>query len=185
VLNRLASPHLLPFLRTLRAGTISLLLVAASSGTIVHAGGNLVPWTGGATPPLALKDLAGSTVDLAALKGKVVLVNFWATWCAPCIHEMPSMQALRDKLGPAGFEVLAVNYQEGTPRITDFLKKRPLTLTIVRDADGQARTAWGVKVFPTSFIVGSDGRIRYSVLGDVEWTSPKVEAQIRDLLPKA
>ena len=169
----------------LRGAASSLLMGIALSGTIAHAGENLVRWTGGATPPLALKDLAGSTVDLAALKGKVVLVNFWATWCAPCIHEMPSMQALRDKLGPAGFDVLAVNYQEGAPRINDFLKKRPLTLTIVRDADGKARTAWGVKVFPTSFIVGADGRIRYSVLGDVDWTSSKVEAQIRELLPKA
>jgi peroxiredoxin len=98
---------------------------------------------------------------------------------------MPSMQALRDKIGPAGFEVLAVNYQEGVPRINDFLKKRPLKLTIVRDSDGAARKAWGVKVFPTSFIVDPEGRIRYTVLGDVDWTSTKVESQIRDLLPKA
>ena len=65
----------------------------------------------------------------------------------------------------------------------DFLKKRPLTLTIVRDTDGAVRTAWGVKVFPTSFVVDTEGRIRYSVQGDVEWMSKKIEAQIRELLP--
>jgi thiol-disulfide isomerase/thioredoxin len=170
---------------TLRTLFFSLLVALALAGQRVRAGSDLVPWTGGATPPLTLNDLAGNPVSLAGLKGKVVLVNFWATWCAPCIHEMPSMQALRDKIGPAGFEVLAVNYQEGVPRINDFLKKRPLKLTIVRDSDGAARKAWGVKVFPTSFIVDPEGRIRYTVLGDVDWTSTKVESQIRDLLPKA
>ena len=60
-----------------------------------------------------------------------------------------------------------------------------MTLTILRDADGAARTAWGVKVFPTSFVVDAEGRIRYTVQGDVEWLSPKVESQIRELLPKA
>ena len=166
-------------------GVALLLLFALFGSRAAQAGGDLVPWTGGATPPLALKDLGGKALSLADLKGKVVLVNFWATWCAPCIHEMPSMQGLRDKIGPAAFEVLAVNYQEGTPRINDFLKKRPLKLTIIRDADGKAKTAWGVKVFPTSFIVDAEGRIRYSVLGDVDWTSAKVEGQIRELLPKS
>ena len=169
---------------TLRAALSALLIAITLAGPRAYAGEDLKPWAGGATPQLALKDLAGNTVSLAELKGKVVLVNFWATWCAPCIHEMPSMQALRDKLGASGFDVLAVNYQEGAPRINDFLKKRPLKLTIIRDTDGKARTAWGVKVFPTSFIVDAEGRIRYSVLGDVDWTSPKVESQIRELLPK-
>ena len=152
--------------------------------TPARAEGNLVSWTGGPTPALALKDLSGNTVNLADLKGKVVLVNFWATWCAPCIQEMPSMQKLRDKIGLAGFEVIAVNYQEGAPRIHDFLKKRPLQLTILRDTDGAVRTGWGVKVFPTSFVVGIDGRIQYSLIGDTDWSSPKVVALIRELLPK-
>ena len=162
-----------------------LFLVALLGSTPARAGNDLKPWTGGPTPQLSLRDLAGQAVSLADLKGKVVLVNFWATWCAPCIEEMPSMQRLRDKLGLAGFEVLAVNYQEGAARIGDFLKKRPLQLTILRDHDGAARTAWGVRVFPTSFVIDADQRIRYTVTGDVDWTSPKVESQIRALLPKS
>ena len=164
-----------------------LLLFAAAAlfASLAHAGGELKPWTGGPTPPLALRDLGGQPSPLAAYKGKVVLVNFWATWCAPCIEEMPSMQRLREKLGPAGFEVLAVNYQEGEARINDFLKKRPLNLTILRDHDGTARTAWGVRVFPTSYVVDADQRIRYVVIGDVDWSSAKVENQIRSLLPRS
>jgi thiol-disulfide isomerase/thioredoxin len=167
-------------MRNLMFGLVALLALHTVPAT---AGTDLVPWTGGRTAALSLKDLGGRGVNLADYKGKVVLVNFWATWCAPCIAEMPSMQALREKIGTTKFDVLAVNFQEGTPRINDFLKKRPLTLTIVRDADGAARTAWGVKVFPTSFVVDTEGRIRDSVQGDVDWMSKKVEAQIRELLP--
>jgi thiol-disulfide isomerase/thioredoxin len=158
----------------------TLLCIAGSAG----AAGELVPWTGGATPALSLKDLSGKSVDLASYKGRAVLVNFWATWCAPCIAEMPAMQQLRDRIGAAKFDVVAVNYQEGVPRINEFLKKRPLQLTIVRDSDGTARTAWGVKVFPTSFLVDADGRIRYSIQGDADWASSNVEARIRELLAK-
>lgn len=167
-------------LRTLILGLLALLSLQTAP---VVAGADLVPWTGEPAAALNLKDLGGHPVSLADYKGKVVLVNFWATWCGPCIAEMPAMQRLRDKLGSTKFDVLAVNFQEGTARINDFLKKRPLHLTIVRDADGSVRTAWRVKVFPTSFIVDPEGRLRYGVQGDVEWMSPKVEAQIRELLP--
>jgi thiol-disulfide isomerase/thioredoxin len=162
-----------------------LLLLAALSGAPARAGSDLKPWTDGPTPQLSLRDLAGQPVNLADFRGKVVLVNFWATWCAPCIEEMPSMQRLRDKLALAGFEVLAVNYQEGRARINDFLKKRPLNLTILRDHDGSVRIGWGVRVFPTSFVIDTDQRIRYTVTGDVDWSSPKVESQIRELLPRS
>jgi len=100
------------------------MVCAVLLGTSARAGSDLVPWTGGPTPQLALKDLAGHPLNLADLKGKVVLVNFWATWCAPCIEEMPSMQKLREKIGLAGFEVLAVNYQEGQARINDSVSIR-------------------------------------------------------------
>ena len=113
-----------------------------------------------------------------------MLVNFWATWCAPCIAEMPSMQQLRDKLSLAGFEVLAVNYKESEAKIGDFLKKRPLGMTILRDTDGALGGMWIVRTFPTSFIIDADQKIRYWVMGEVDWTSPSVEGRIRELLPK-
>ena len=165
---------------------LGFLLVAMMLGSApVFAGSDLKPWTGGPTPPLALRDLAGQPVNLSDFKGKVVLVNFWATWCAPCVEEMPSMQRLQQKVALSGFEVLAVNFQENPTRINDFLKKRPLKLTILRDPDGSVRTAWNVRGFPTSFVLDADHRIRYSVTGDVDWSSPKVEKLIRDLLPRS
>ena len=154
-------------------------------GASAYAGSELKSWTGGPTPPLSLIDLSGRPVNLADFKGKVVLVNFWATWCAPCIAELPAMQRLHDKLSLAGFEVLAVNYQESRKKVDDFLQKRPLHLPILRDADGTARAAWNVRTFPTSFIIDADQHIRYVVLGDVDWTSTSVESRIRELLPKS
>ena len=162
-----------------------LLLFTLFVGAQAHAGFELKPWTGGPTPPLSLRDMSGKTVTLADFRGKVVLINFWATWCAPCIAEMPAMQRLRDKLSLAGFEVLAVNYKESETKIGDFLKKHPLGLTILRDTDGAVGGMWSVRTFPTSFIIDTDQKIRYWVIGDVDWTSDSVEGRIRELLPKS
>ena len=160
-----------------------LSLLMAMAGPVL-AGFELKPWTGGPTPPLSLPDVSGRKIDLAQYRGKVVLVNFWATWCAPCVAELPAMQQLRDKLALSGFEVLAVNYKDSQKKIDDFLLKRPLALRIPRDTDGATGMAWAVRTFPTSFVIDTDGRIRYWVIGEVDWLSPSVEKRIRELLPK-
>src|SRR4051812_14454750 len=83
----------------------------------------LKPWTGGATPELILRDLSGATVNLADYRGKVVLLNFWATWCEPCRAEMPSMQELKRKLAGRPFEILAVNLAESDAKVSDFVRR--------------------------------------------------------------
>src|SRR5215203_1604177 len=132
-------------------------------------------WKGVPTAP-AIDLLApeGSPLSLSQLRGKVVLVNFWATWCEPCIAEMPAIQQLRDRLATEGFEVLAVNYQEGPPRISAFKEKMKLTLPIVRDTDGSVARRWGARVFPASYLVDRNGTIRYSIGGAADWTSPTI-----------
>src|SRR5678816_182397 len=87
-------------------------------------------------PAIDLMTIDGVALSLQQLRGKVVLVNFWATWCEPCIAEMPSLQRLHDQLHADGFEVLAVNYQEGPARIKSFIDKLNFTLPVVRDTDG-------------------------------------------------
>jgi len=158
-------------------------LLAASCAALA-AGGELKPWSGGATPPLALRDLQGKEHRLADYKGKVVVVNFWATWCDPCREEMPSMQRLQDKLAGKPFAILAVDFGEGAPRINDFLKKVPVRFTVLLDRDTSAATRWKVRVLPTTLVLDPEQRIRYSVVGDLEWDSPAVEQAIRKLLPR-
>lgn len=93
------------------------------------------------------------------------------------------MQRLQDKLAGKPFAILAVDYGEGAPRINDFLKKVPVRFTVLMDRDTSAATAWKVKVLPTTLVVDAEQRIRYLVVGDLEWDSPAVEDAIRKLLP--
>ncbi|HZF19596.1 MAG TPA: TlpA disulfide reductase family protein [Burkholderiales bacterium] len=167
--------------RAMRA-LLSLALLAACCAASA-AGGELKPWSGGATPSLALRDLQGKEHKLADYRGKVVVLNFWATWCDPCREEMPSMQRLQDKLAGKPFAILAIDYGEGAPRINDFLKKIPVRFTVLLDRDTSAAAAWKVKVLPTTLVLDPQQRIRYSVVGDLEWDSQSVEDTIKKLLP--
>ncbi len=146
-------------------------------------GGELKAWSGGATPPLALRDLQGREHRLEDYRGKVVVLNFWATWCVPCREEMPSMQRLQNKLAGKPFAVIAVDFGEGAPRINEFLKEVRVRFTVLLDRDISVAGAWRVKVLPTTLVIGPDQRIRYSVVGDLEWDSPAVEDAIKALLP--
>ena len=174
---------------SLRRATRVLLPLAMLAGFVLGlsaaraAGGELKPWSGGATPPLALRDLQGKEHKLADYRGKVVVLNFWATWCDPCREEMPSMQRLQDKLAGKSFAILAIDYGEGAPRIQDFLKKVPVRFTVLLDRDTSTATAWKVKVLPTTLVLDPQQRIRYSVVGDLEWDSQSVEDTIKKLLP--
>jgi thiol-disulfide isomerase/thioredoxin len=158
-------------------------LALASAGIAWAAGGTMKPWTGGATPPLALRDLQGKEHTLADYKGKIVVLNFWATWCDPCREEMPAMQRLQDKLA-GKLVVLAVDYGEGPPRIKDFLSKVPVRFTVLLDRDTQAASAWKVKVLPTTLVIDPDQKVRFVAVGDVGWDTSPVESEIVKLLPK-
>jgi thiol-disulfide isomerase/thioredoxin len=159
-------------------------LVLAAALVPVAGAAELKPWSGDATPPaLALRDLHGREHRLSEYAGKVVLLNFWATWCEPCRAEMPSMQRLQDKLAGKPFVILAVDFGEGEPRIKEFLKEVPVKFTILLDRDSRTASAWRVRALPLSFVIDAEQRVRYSVLGDVRWDSPGVEDLVRKLLP--
>ncbi len=136
-------------------------------------------------PPLKLMDLDGKVHDLADYKGRVVLVNFWASWCPPCVHEMPSMQRLREKMAGKPFVILGVNMAEPENEVRDFLAtKVKVDFPILMDRHGTALKAWKVFVFPTSFIVGPNGEIRYGLYGEFEWDTNEVVNVIDILLLK-
>ena len=141
----------------------------------------LKPWSG-AAPALKLADLEGRRHDLAAYRGKVVLINFWATWCEPCRDEMPSIERLRASLEGRPFAVLAVNLAEPEPRIRKFLDTVALRFTVLLDRDGQAARAWQAKLLPATYIVGPDGAIRYRHLGELDWSRADVREAIVKLM---
>ncbi len=160
----------------------TLLALAATLVAFTAGAAELKPWSDGAPPPLVLEDLQGKVHHLADYRGKVVLVNFWATWCEPCRAEMPSMERLRSSLAGQPFEVLGVNMAEPLSRIEKFTAMLPVQFTLLRDRDGAVAKAWRAKVLPASFLVDGGGRIRYYVYGEVDWSSPAVRAKVGELL---
>jgi len=169
-------------LSRLVASARAALLAAALLPGVAWALGELKPWTGGAAPPLALQDLGGTQHSLERYRGKVVLVNFWATWCEPCRAEMPSIDRLRRSLEGRPFEVLAVNLAEPLSRIEKFVDAMPLGFPLLRDRDSTVSKAWKAKLLPASYLVGRDGRIRYVAYGELDWESDPVRKRVNELL---
>jgi thiol-disulfide isomerase/thioredoxin len=155
-------------------------LLATSAGAA-----ELKLWQSGPAPVLALKDLRGRDHRLADYKGRVVLVNFWATWCAPCRDEMPSIQRLKEKLAGRPFAVLAVNLDEPESRIEKFLSEVKLDFPILLDPGRRVAKAWDARILPASYIVGPGGRVRYTIVGEINWDNEHVVARITELLPSA
>lgn len=136
-------------------------------------------------PALELRDLDGAVHRLQDYRGKVVLVNFWATWCGPCRAEMPSIERLRQKLAGRAFAILAVNVGESERTAREYAAALPVRFTVLLDRDTRVTKAWGARVLPATFVVGSDGRIRYRHFGELDWSSEAVRRQIEGLLASA
>lgn len=141
------------------------------------------PWPAQRTvPALQLPTLAGGDWTLAEQRGQVLLLNFWASWCEPCRDEMPALQALAQRHASQGLRVATVNFKETPATIRQFTERVPLALPILLDREGEVAKAWGVRLFPTSLLLGRDGRVRWTVQGEVDWLSPPALSWITELL---
>ena len=158
-------------------------LAAASHGA--RADADIRPWASKDTPKLVSRDLEGKPFDLAALKGRVVVVNFWATWCVPCRDELPSLERLRNKLRDQPFDVITVNYGEFPARIKPFMESEMMELPVVLDTQKEAGKAWKVGGLPMTVIIDARGRARYSVFGERAWDKGEQLALVEKLLAEA
>lgn len=136
-------------------------------------------------PPLVLDDIGATVWDLGDLRGRVVLINFWASWCPPCLVEMPALQSLQKRFSAAGFRVFAVNAGESDERIWQTARRLSLRLPMLRDPSREATRAWGVDVFPTSFLIDAEGRLAVTVQGMLDWRGPTAARLVEPLLPNA
>ncbi len=135
----------------------------------------------GATPALTLNTLQGEAVDLEQYKGKLVMVQFWATYCTPCRIEMPSMNRLQSKLGD-DFVILAIDMGEEAAEVQQFVDEVKPEFTILMDEDGSALAAWKVFAAPATFIVDPAGKIRYTMFGATEWDSEEMVEKLKGLM---
>jgi thiol-disulfide isomerase/thioredoxin len=160
------------------AATVAPCVLAQEPGGFLRR-----PWPKDqATPPLDLPGYDGPRWNLKEAQGKVVLLNFWATWCEPCRSEMPTLELLATLFEKQGLVIMAVNQRETDAAIKRFMDVLPFSLPILRDVDGATSRAWGARAFPTSVLVGRDGKARFSVIGQVDWNGPKARQWIAALL---
>jgi peroxiredoxin len=136
-------------------------------------------------PDFTFPGLDGKMVRLSDYKGKVVLVNIWATWCPPCVDEMPSMEKLYQKLKGENFEILAVSIDEpGLKAVAPFMKKSNLTFPALIDSEGTIKAVYEITGVPESFIIDQQGILIKKIVGPVDWATPKIFRFFSDLIQK-
>lgn len=169
---------------------VGVIVVVLGAGLAFGAklrGADLGPVRVGSPTPefhAATMDGSNRTKSIADYKGDVVLINLWATWCGPCVIEMPSIQRLYDRYRDAGLKVVAVAVDDpgNEERIRDFVREHQLTFEILHEGSGRIEQAFQTQGIPATFLVARDGRIRKFSLGAADWDSPANRAVVAQLL---
>ncbi|WP_310625563.1 TlpA disulfide reductase family protein [Limnohabitans sp.] len=136
------------------------------------------------TPKLEAIDLQGQTWGSAELAGKVVVLNFWATWCAPCKDELPTLQTLHD-ISDHQTVVLTINVREPAARAARYMQSTGMTFPVISDAKGELAKRWGVTVYPTTILMAPNGQARWRIVGDVDWSGAQANAWLADVRQNA
>ncbi|WP_281789679.1 TlpA disulfide reductase family protein [Limnohabitans sp. INBF002] len=133
-----------------------------------------------ATPKIEAVDLQGKAWNAAELAGKVVVLNFWATWCAPCKDELPTLQTLHD-ISDAQTVVLTINVREPAARAARYMQSTGMTFPVISDPKGELAKRWGVTVYPTTLLIAPNGQTRWRIVGDVDWSGAQANAWLADV----
>ena len=133
-------------------------------------------------PGFSLTNEQGTPFSFEQYEGKVLLVNFWATWCPPCVEEIPSLNALQVHYLDSEFEIVSINYRETAEQLHKFTLKIPVNFPVLMDFEGETSLLWKVFSFPSSFLVDKNGKVRQSINQAIDWNSPEVHKVIDKLL---
>lgn len=139
---------------------------------------------GDMAPDFSLRDAQGQTVTLSSLRGRVVYLDFWASWCGPCRQSFPWMDALQRRHGRERLVVLAVNVDEDAVAAGEFLRQHPAGFTVVFDPQGRAAERYALPGMPASFLIGADGRLRQAHLGFRVGDGERLDAAVRALMTR-
>jgi peroxiredoxin len=161
-----------------------LRIALAAAVLLVVVGGLLVTRGGGVrvAPDFAVPDLHGNTVRLSGLRGKVVLLNLWATWCPPCREEMPSMESVWGRLRDRGLVLLAVSEDEEAARVAPFVTEMKLSFPVLLDPRHEVGDRYGVWGYPETFVIDRNGNVVERVIGPRQWDAPAELAKLEALL---
>ena len=140
--------------------------------------------SGSRAPEIELSDLDGKVVKLSDLKGKVVLVDFWASWCAPCREELPVLESLHHKYAGDGLVIVGVNADSDKENMTKFLRRTKLSFTVVHDVERKVAGRYGPSKMPSSYLVDRNGLVRYVHAGFRKSDADQLESEIKSLLAK-
>lgn len=154
-------------------------LVVLVSPFYAHSAG-----VGDKVPAFSMKDIKGNTVTLDSLNGKVVFLDFWATWCGPCKEELPALDAIYQKYAKDGLEIVAVSVDKSEENVAEFLAKKPVSFTVLTDKTGKLASSFSLVGMPTAFIIGKDGVIVHKHAGFSKSFLSVYEKEIVELLKK-
>ncbi len=157
-----------------RNGTRFPLLLCLLAPTIPSAAGELSSVPSAAPVELQLPDLDGRQRSLEEFRDSVVLVNFWASWCTPCVEEMPSLQRLAESMRDRPFAVIGINVAEGLLRVRTAAQRLGIGFPVLLDKDSEAFKRWGATVLPTTYLLDREGVVRYVGRGPLEWDSDEI-----------
>ena len=168
--------------RRLLAAGAAVCIWPTSSPLGAETGFDVQPWPAHKAAPQQLSahepDLSWALADL---RGRAILINYWASWCEPCRQEMPSLQRLAN-IRAAEVKVLTVNFKDAPVSAALFMTQTGLQLPVMRDSDGAIARQWGVRIFPSTVLVDSEGVVRSTVRGAIDWTGPASQRLIQPLL---
>lgn len=173
--------------RRRKSGLVVLALLAVLAGVPVlnsWSMGSRVPAVGMPVEDFHLTDLDGTMHSISQYRGKIVLLNFWATWCKPCTTEMPAMQACYDKLSHQGFVVIAVNELEDEAKVREHIKQYGHTFPVLMDRDNRVANQFGVFGLPVSVFIDEQGVVQEYIKGGL-LTEPKIEAIVARIQQQA